>query len=275
MPTTPITMESDRNLIYDIGAHKGEDTDFYLKKGFRVIAVEANPTLIKFLRHRFSREIAAGTLTLVECAIAEAEGVVSFFVNESRSMWGTINPDWAERNTKMGWHSHRIQVTAKTFESILRQHGVPYYLKIDIEGADMDCLDALARCNVRPNYISIESNKTSWYGLLREFSLLRTLGYKKFQIIDQSTVPTQAAPTPTIEGKATDNVFEYGSSGLFGNDLPGNWLTYEAAIARYRRIFWWYKYFGDNTFGNELIHRISFLRFLQKFVSWYDTHASL
>jgi FkbM family methyltransferase len=244
MPTAPTTMELDRNLIYDIGAHKGEDTNFYLKKGFRVVAVEANPTLITFLRQRFSREIAAGTLTLVDCAIAKAEGEVTFFVNESRSMWGTINSDWAERNRKLGSHSHRIQVTAKTFESILRQHGVPYYLKIDIEGADMDCVDALRRCNARPNYVSIESNKTSWNGLLREFYLLRTLGYKKFKIIDQSTVTTQAAPMPAIEGKSTDHVFEYGSSGLFGNDLPGKWLTYEAAIARYRRIFWWYKYFG-------------------------------
>ena len=33
------------DLIYDIGQHTGEDTAFYLGKGFRVVAVEANPTL--------------------------------------------------------------------------------------------------------------------------------------------------------------------------------------------------------------------------------------
>ncbi|RYG28164.1 MAG: FkbM family methyltransferase, partial [Chitinophagaceae bacterium] len=29
-------------LIIDLGAHKGEDSDFYLRKGFRVIAVDAS-----------------------------------------------------------------------------------------------------------------------------------------------------------------------------------------------------------------------------------------
>ena len=34
------------NLIFDIGFHKGEDTLFYLLKGYRVIAVDADPNLI-------------------------------------------------------------------------------------------------------------------------------------------------------------------------------------------------------------------------------------
>ena len=29
----------DPTLIYDVGAHRGEDTEFYLKKGFRVVAI--------------------------------------------------------------------------------------------------------------------------------------------------------------------------------------------------------------------------------------------
>ena len=36
----------DPNLIYDVGLHLGEDTEYYLKKGFRVIAFEANPELV-------------------------------------------------------------------------------------------------------------------------------------------------------------------------------------------------------------------------------------
>jgi hypothetical protein len=31
------------DLIYDLGMHRGGDTQFYLEKGFRVVAVEANP----------------------------------------------------------------------------------------------------------------------------------------------------------------------------------------------------------------------------------------
>jgi hypothetical protein len=32
-------------LIYDIGMHEGEDSKFYLLKGFRVVAVEADCAL--------------------------------------------------------------------------------------------------------------------------------------------------------------------------------------------------------------------------------------
>jgi hypothetical protein len=34
-------------LIYDVGMCDGADTAFYLAKGFRVIAIEANPTLVE------------------------------------------------------------------------------------------------------------------------------------------------------------------------------------------------------------------------------------
>ena len=34
-----------KDLVYDVGMHKGEDTEFYLRKGFRVIAFEADPDL--------------------------------------------------------------------------------------------------------------------------------------------------------------------------------------------------------------------------------------
>jgi len=38
-----------RDLIFDIGANNGDDTAFYLKKGFRVVAIEADPALAQKL----------------------------------------------------------------------------------------------------------------------------------------------------------------------------------------------------------------------------------
>ncbi|HJU23267.1 MAG TPA: hypothetical protein VJ891_12220 [Casimicrobiaceae bacterium] len=46
---------------------------------------------------------------------------------------------------------------------------MPYYLKIDIEGADLHCVRALARFGKRPKYVSLESTMTSWDGLVEEF----------------------------------------------------------------------------------------------------------
>ncbi len=60
-----------KNLIYDVGLHKGEDTDFYLKKGFDVVAFEANPDLVKHCKERFINEIQTGQLVIVEGAIVD------------------------------------------------------------------------------------------------------------------------------------------------------------------------------------------------------------
>ena len=65
-------------LIYDVGMHKGEDTEFYLRRGFRVVGVEANPYLVEELRSKFSAEISSGTLQLVDRAISNSGGVVTF-----------------------------------------------------------------------------------------------------------------------------------------------------------------------------------------------------
>jgi len=35
------------DLIYDIGLHDGDDTAYYLHKGYRVIAVDADPTMVE------------------------------------------------------------------------------------------------------------------------------------------------------------------------------------------------------------------------------------
>ena len=45
---------ANRAMIFDVGCHNGQDFVFYLKKGFKVVAIEANPTLCTELRQRFA-----------------------------------------------------------------------------------------------------------------------------------------------------------------------------------------------------------------------------
>ena len=137
-------------LIYDVGAHLGEDTDFYLRKGFKVVAIEANPVLVEKLKERFRSNLSDGSLTVVSCAISENEGEIEFYVNQSMSVFGTIRPEWAERNALGGCPSTLIKVSAVSSAELISKYGVPYYLKIDIEGADLTCLQGLTRNPDRP-----------------------------------------------------------------------------------------------------------------------------
>src|SRR6185312_14150748 len=117
----------DNDLIYDVGAHLGEDTEFYLKKGFRVIAVEANPDFCKRIKQRFQKEISDGQLIVLNIAIAQDAGEVEFFANKDCSVWGTTKPAWVERNRIAG--SSRVlklKVKSESLCSIFKTYGLPH-----------------------------------------------------------------------------------------------------------------------------------------------------
>jgi FkbM family methyltransferase len=160
--------QAQADLIYDVGMHRGEDTEFYLHKGFRVVAFEADPELIKYCADKFADFIKAGKLKIIGGAIVDLDtirpdekGMVSFYKNVDVSVWGTVRSEWAQRNQTLGTTSSRIDVQAIDFAAVLRDYGIPHYMKIDIEGCDLVCLNALRRFTKRPDYISIESDKTS------------------------------------------------------------------------------------------------------------------
>jgi FkbM family methyltransferase len=261
----------DEALIYDVGAHTGEDTEFYLRMGYRVVAVEANPDLVSALRARFSVEIADGRLTIVDRAISREAGQIKFYAN-ARSMWGTADPAWADRNARMGFESREVIVTSATFESVLQTHGCPVYLKIDIEGADMLCVEGLRGCISKPRFISIESSKTSWRELRKEFAALQSLGYTRFQIINQRKHRPQNLRTRN--GEDIYFRFKEGDSGPFGPYLRSDrWISANRAMISYLPIFIMYKALGDNTLLSRLLSKVPLLWRLPNAVSWYDTHA--
>jgi FkbM family methyltransferase len=146
-----------------MGMHKGEDTDYYLQKGFRVIGFEANPELANECRARFANAIDRKDLTVINGAIVEPNSLaagqktVKFYKNVKKSVWGTVSSDWARRNEMLGTQSEVIEVEVVDFKECLSRFGIPYYMKIDIEGSDIVCLKSLLDFEFKPDYISIES----------------------------------------------------------------------------------------------------------------------
>ena len=181
--------------------------------------------------------------------------------------------------------------TAKLAD-IMKEHGIPRYCKIDIEGNDLEALASLDSVSEPPQLVSIESDKTSWTSLIKEFETFERLGYRKYKIVDQSLISMQKCPSIAKEGKFVDWQFEDGSSGLFGNELPGTWLSALEAVEVYKGIFRGYAINGDSgLFGRKsmlnMLAKIQEKAFRFKgskqYVSpamqfpppgWYDTHAA-
>ena len=286
MVNTKIEME--KKVIFDLGAHMGEDSDFYLRKGFKVIAVDASDKLCKTISERFKNHPNRNDYKILNYAITEKDDeVIEFYENTDNSVWGTIFEDWDQRNKRLGANSNKKTVKTKRLDTLIEselQNGWKNieYVKIDIEGADVMALKSLSNLKQKPKFVSLESEKTSWDKLVAEFAILKDLGYSKFKVVDQTKIPDQKCPYPSLEGQYIDHKFEFGSSGLFGLELPGEWLNADEAIEAYKKIFRRYKYFGDDgIFNNKLFMKNRYLNKIMSFfklkyphVGWYDTHAT-
>lgn len=230
-------------LIFDIGMHKGLDTEFYLNKGFKVVAVEANPVLAAEGQSRFASQIASGQLVIENVGIAQAAGTFPFYRNLENDEWSSFSP---AHGARAGSKHEIIQIQATTATALILKHGMPYYMKVDIEGMDWLPVAALSDFSTRPAFVSVEDN--SFQSLIQ----LHNKGAKAYKFIDQIEKWKDKPPNPPLEGSYVETTFGKWTSGLFGKELPGDWLPLDAAA----------KFYLDNIRppGAELHH-------------WWDIHA--
>lgn len=208
----------NERLIFDVGMHVGQDTTFYLRKGFKVVAVEANPLLTAAAEQKFRAALREGRLKILNIGIGEQRGRAEFHVNLELSEWSSFKAATASR----GMPTAAVSVEMATIGDVVRKFGVPYYLKIDIEGLDGAAVKGLSDCVGKPRFVSFEN------GDLALFNVLIGYGYAGFKFINQADVPSFVLPKPAHEGKTIDHVFPYGASGPFGDDTPGEWLDADA-----------------------------------------------
>jgi FkbM family methyltransferase len=217
-------LEVHDDLIFDLGANQGEDSEFYLAKGFRVVAVEANPLLYAGLRDRLAGPIAQGQLVLLNLGIWSEARTLTFYLNEDNDHWSSFDPAYG---TRQGTRYRTLDIPCLTTPELFRRFGVPHYLKIDIEGADRLVLAGLRGLSPLPRYISVEE-----YGV-QAIHDLAALGHARFQIVPQNDKSRAVPPYPPREGSYVPRRFGGTDSGLFGAELPGEWLDREAVLAAF------------------------------------------
>jgi FkbM family methyltransferase len=269
---------AEGRVIFDVGMHTGRDTEYYLKKGFRVVAVEANPRLVDLVSKRLRSHIAEGALKIYPVAIGAREGRIPFFLNRQKDDWGTTSEEFAWRNERAGTTHDIVEVECIRFERIVEECGIPYYLKVDIEGADVLCLEALYGFAERPRYVSIEAGLDSLERALAELAHFESLGYCSFKLVNQALNYRIKCPNPPLEGNYVPASFDGHTSGPFGEETPGPWFAAADIRARYPALVREQARFGV---GSGLPMSLRWLHnALMRVVGgtplgWYDLHAKL
>ena len=196
-------------MIFDLGFHNGNDTEYYLKKGFEVIAVEANPILVINGITKFKEYIDNKKLIIVNKAVCKKIGRVDFHLHPTQLDWSSCDKNLAERD---GSNSNPISIRTTTLLYLCKEYGVPYYLKVDIEGQELFVAEELSIINPKPKFVSFETGRSNYSEIIIKLFIA---GYRKFQLRNQL------------------NNNEY-TSGDFGKYLPiDKWLNCSEVLFRY------------------------------------------
>lgn len=125
---------SEPGVIYDLGSNNGDDIPYYLQKSSKVVAVEANPVLVKQIELRFSEEILGGKLIVEHCVLTTKNkgGLVPFYIHKHNHVLSQF--PIPEKSSISDFDETMIK--SKNIIDIVGCYGRPYYIKIDLENYD-------------------------------------------------------------------------------------------------------------------------------------------
>ena len=135
------------HLVFDVGANRGEYSEMYAALGASVVAVEPNPELVEIVRARVPNAIVE------EAAVGAVEGTADLWRGADDGD-STLSKEYRAvlaRTIHATMHPLRVRVT--TLDSLIARHGVPHFVKIDVEGFEEAVLRGLT---ARPAALSFE-----------------------------------------------------------------------------------------------------------------------
>lgn len=174
----------------DLGMSEGADTRYLLHKGFHVMAVEANATRVVDVRQRLAHHEMRGKLHVVQGFVGKRRpqlpcgALLDFAYGNSTSaasILGVPEPiHFSRTSDRIGLH----------------------YLKADLDGVDLDCVNSLKKNARLPTYLSVEfftsvePGQPMWdmdspeadrkrYNAVLLVQHLKKLGYKRFKVVRQ------------------------------------------------------------------------------------------
>jgi FkbM family methyltransferase len=167
------------DLAFDIGAHVGDRAACFRRLGARVVAVEPQPRLARALRLLFRRDPG---VTLVQALIGAAPGRAVLRLNTANPTVATASAAFiAAADGAPGWEGQRwdaaIERPVTTLDALADRHGLPAFVKIDVEGFEAEVLRGLSR---PPRALSFEFTTIQRDVAAQCLRLLAALGYRAF-----------------------------------------------------------------------------------------------
>jgi FkbM family methyltransferase len=135
------------DLAFDIGAHVGDRVASFRRLGARVVAVEPQPALVKVLKLFYGR---SADVAVEQMAVGRGVGTSHMMINVDNPTVSTASHQFvsAARDAP-GWETQHwnksVPVAVTTLDALIGKHGMPDFIKIDVEGFEAEALAGLTR----------------------------------------------------------------------------------------------------------------------------------
>jgi len=170
------------DLVFDIGAHVGDRVASFRRLGARIVAVEPQPAMVKVLKLFYGR---SADVAIEAAAVGSEVGTTRMMINVDNPTVSTASHEFlnAARDAP-GWKTQRwtksVPVRVTTLDALIGKHGVPSFIKIDVEGFEEEVLQGLT-CAVKA--LSFEFTTIQRDVALACIARCVALGYVRFNAV--------------------------------------------------------------------------------------------
>jgi FkbM family methyltransferase len=135
------------DLVFDVGAHVGDRVGSFRRLGARVVAVEPQPALVLTLKTLYGRD---RNVTIESKAVGRQNGTLDMMINVDNPTVSTMSSAFIHAaKGAQGWEGQvwekTVVVPVTTIDALIAAHGVPSFIKIDVEGYEHEVLAGMTR----------------------------------------------------------------------------------------------------------------------------------
>jgi FkbM family methyltransferase len=138
----------DGDLVFDIGAHLGDRSVAFAALGARVVALEPQPLIARWLQRLVGRD---ERIVVRQEAVGARSGIERLAISRRAPTVSTLSTPWRTemKEANPGFRSvhweEEVDVRVVTLDDLIETHGVPTFCKIDVEGYEAEVLSGLSR----------------------------------------------------------------------------------------------------------------------------------
>jgi FkbM family methyltransferase len=136
--------DESSGLVFDVGSNLGNRTKVFADLGYNVIAVEPQKKCVKYLNKIFKD---LQNVEIINCALGSQNETRLFYESKS-SLLSTLSKDFIQSTSSSGRFDkkewiNQYEVNVITLKDLIKRKGVPFFLKIDVEGYEYEVINTL------------------------------------------------------------------------------------------------------------------------------------